>query len=178
MQEQWKPVKGFEGAYEVSDLGRVRALFSYHRWKPGRILKPYDTGAGYLAVKLSKGHKQRNYKVHILVAQAFIPNPENLPEVDHLGAKADCRAVRLKWSTKRQNEVHAMHSAQKGDGVYFDKKSGKWVAHYSPKPYAKECLGMFNTQREALAARRAAVKEITCEGDTGENQTKRRRKQP
>ena len=168
-QEQWRPVRGFEGAYEVSNLGRVRALFGYHRWKPGRILKPYDTGAGYLAVKLYKGKRGKNFKVHILVAQVFIPNPENLPEVDHLGAKADCRASKLKWSTKRQNEEHAMQSAQKGDGVYADGE--KWVASYSPKPYTRKFLGIFDTKREALAARRAAVKEITCEGDAGEHRT-------
>jgi hypothetical protein len=169
--EQWKPVRGFEGVYEVSDQGRVRNIVGYHRWFAGRILKPYDTGRGYLQVRLCniKAGKKVSKALHRLVAETFIPNPKHLPQVNHLGTKSDCRAFMLEWCTKRGNEKHAMKNELKGDGVYLDKKSGKWAAHYSPKPYAKEVLGLFKTKRKALAVRRAAIKETFCEGDTSED---------
>lgn len=77
--EIWKPVKGYEGLYEVSNLGRVKSL-KYGREK---VLKPGDDNNGYLFVKLYKDGKRKHFKVHRLVAEAFLPNPEGLPEVNH-----------------------------------------------------------------------------------------------
>lgn len=88
--EIWKEIKGFEGYYEVSDLGRVRRLdrydygCGYARFYKGRILKnlTYKT-TGYLHVQLCKSGTIVNKSVHRLVAEAFIPNPDNLPQVNH-----------------------------------------------------------------------------------------------
>lgn len=80
--EEWKPVKGYEGLYEVSNLGRVKSL-NYRRTGKERILKGRKNNWGYLQVILYKDDKRKNYKIHRLVAQAFLPNPDNLPEVNH-----------------------------------------------------------------------------------------------
>lgn len=89
-KEYWKPVVGYENLYEVSNLGRIR---SFDRWVKskngsiricrGRILKPGTDKRGYLYVVLCKNNKQKTYKVHRLVAEAFLPNPDNLPQVNH-----------------------------------------------------------------------------------------------
>lgn len=88
MIEVWKDIKGFEGIYQVSNLGRVRSLdrvgYQGHKLK-GKILKQnkYKANLNYLAVKLySKGHR-KTYRVHQLVAQTFLPNPNNYKEINH-----------------------------------------------------------------------------------------------
>lgn len=94
MEEIWKDVKGFEGRYQVSNLGRVRSLdfvqigrnqfgYSYEVIRKGRILKPKISVWGYYRVNLSVNRKISYRSIHRLVAMAFIPNPNNLPEVNH-----------------------------------------------------------------------------------------------
>lgn len=108
--EAWKPVVGFELTYEVSDQGRVRSLDRLV-WRPttpfrrkGAIIKPQLDGDGYPKVALGRAHQRR---VHRLVAEAFLPNPEQLPEVDHINAvKVDCRAVNLRWCSRQSNTAH------------------------------------------------------------------------
>ena len=91
MNEIWKDIKDYEGLYQVSNIGNVKSLarvvshkITGHRTIPERILKPNSDGAGYLYVSLSKDGKKRNPKIHRLVAEAFIPNLENLPQVNHI----------------------------------------------------------------------------------------------
>ena len=87
--ETWKPVKGYEGLYEVSDLGRVKkskllCLNQYILfWTEEKILKPRKNNRGYLRIALTKNKSHKVYLVHRLVAEAFIPNPNNLPMVNH-----------------------------------------------------------------------------------------------
>lgn len=89
-KEIWKDIAGYEKMYQVSNLGRVRSLdrYSWNGYKywlqKGKILKPCQQKSGYLNVDLSNSHsKSHKYRVHRLVAQAFIPNPNNLPCVNH-----------------------------------------------------------------------------------------------
>ncbi len=110
INETWKPIAGFEGRYEVSDLGRVRSLDreGVRNGRPvrfkGRVLKPGLDGDEYLHVSLGAGTIR---KVHRLVAQAFKPNPDNLPEVDHEDTnKTNCAAANLRWCTTRQNAAY------------------------------------------------------------------------
>lgn len=91
--EIWKDIKGYEGYYQVSNLGRIRSIdryiynpgcfgFPYQNIK-GRIIKPYDQGSGHLQIILSKEHKCKNYYVHRLVMEAFTENPDNFPCINH-----------------------------------------------------------------------------------------------
>jgi hypothetical protein len=112
--DEWKPVVGFEGLYEVSDLGRVRSL---DRTVPSIIgIKQHRRGAimaqsldsDYLHLLLWKNGKGYNCWTHRLVAQAFIPNPDGKPEVNHKEQpKTDNRVSNLEWATKAQNDEHA-----------------------------------------------------------------------
>ena len=101
MYEMWKAVPGYEGLYEVSHLGRV---FSVRR---GKLRRLNDTGRGYLQVMLSKDGHRAHVLVHRLVAEVFIPNPENKPQVNHInGDKNDNRAENLEWCTMGENLRH------------------------------------------------------------------------
>lgn len=99
--EKWKPVFGYEGLYEVSDLGRVRSKYS-GEWK---VLKPAKNHNGYLFVNLKRDSRQKNFYLHRLVADAFIPN-DNIfnTEVNHINEiKSDNRASNLEWCDRSYN---------------------------------------------------------------------------
>ena len=96
-KELWKMIPGYEGLYMVSDLGRVKSI----RFEKERILKT-DMSSGYLRVML--GRRNGHFLVHRLVAEAFIPNPDNLPCVNHINeVKTDNRVENLEWCTKKYN---------------------------------------------------------------------------
>ena len=101
--EIWKDIAGYEGLYQVSNLGRVKSL-KKGRWGTGkeRILKPAKDGNGYLFVKLCKDGNSKMYHIHRLVADAFIPNPDNLPTVDHINRdRTDNRVENLRWASMK-----------------------------------------------------------------------------
>lgn len=101
MLEIWKPVVGYEGLYKVSNLGKVKACPK--NGLSERELKPVIVGL-YPSVKLVKDGVYKNKYVHRLVADAFIPNPDNLPEVNHKDEdKMNCSADNLEWCTRRYN---------------------------------------------------------------------------
>lgn len=112
LQEIWKPVKNYEGIYEVSSLGRVKALprirSNNHKYKE-IIMKQTDNGRGYMVVSLKhSGKKRKNHYVHIMAATAFHPNPHNFPQVNHKDAtKENNRITNLEWCTLKQNMEHA-----------------------------------------------------------------------
>lgn len=101
--EEWLPVVGLEEYYKVSSLGRVFSSIS------SKILDPKPNPNGYIEVKLRiKFGKGLSFKVHRLVAQAFIPNPENKPQVDHINCiKSDNSKVNLRWCTNLENQQYA-----------------------------------------------------------------------
>lgn len=111
--ENWKDIVGFEGFYQVSDLGRVKSL-SRNSIRRGRIYPQKESilrqsGLKYLSVSLQKEGISKRCNVHRLVANAFIPNPENKPEVNHInGIKTDNRSSQLEWVTRRENEDHSI----------------------------------------------------------------------
>lgn len=101
--EQWKPIVGYEGLYEVSSLGRIKSL-NYHRAGKEKILKPEKERNGYLRVGLWKNGKQKMFYVHRLVGEAFIPNPEKLPEINHKNEnKANNAVENIEWCDRRYN---------------------------------------------------------------------------
>ena len=101
--EHWKAIVGYEGIYEVSDTGLVRSL-NWERTKQVRVLRPGKLERGYLFVPLSKDGHVKNFLVHRLVAQAFIPNPQCLPQVNHKDEDKENNSVsNLEWCTARYN---------------------------------------------------------------------------
>lgn len=104
--EEWRDVKDYEGLYQVSNLGRVRTFrYADHRVRSQYRHKKYN----YWQILLQrKGLKKKTAKVHRLVAQAFLPNPHNLPEVNHLDCdRLNNRVENLEWCDRRRNMEHA-----------------------------------------------------------------------
>ena len=101
--EIWKDIKDFEGLYQVSTWGRVKSL-NYKRSGKEGILRPVKQNKGYLMVTLCKDGKHKQKLLHILVAGAFILNPENKPYIDHIdGNKLNNFYLNLRWCTYKEN---------------------------------------------------------------------------
>jgi hypothetical protein len=111
IEEFWRPIKGYEGIYRVSNLGRIKSLSRLVQCKNGyrktkeKILKPHINKSGYCSLDLGKKNK---HLLHRIVANAFIPNPDNKPCVNHLnGIKSDNKFDNLEWCTYSENEKHS-----------------------------------------------------------------------
>ena len=102
MKEIWKPIKDYEGLYEVSNLGRVKSL------RRNIIVKPYMNHTGYWMVNLWYNCKQDKRLISRLVAETFIPNPNDYPIINHIdGNKQNNHVSNLEWCTYSQNIKHA-----------------------------------------------------------------------
>ena len=116
--EVWKNIEGYEGLYQVSNMGRVKSMERIRIKKDGRkftvkerVLKPGVTKDGYLIVALHAGDKQKTLTVHRLVCQAFHKNPENKPCVNHIDEnKTNNAASNLEWCTYEENNNHGKHN--------------------------------------------------------------------
>lgn len=108
MKEIWKPLKDYEGRYEVSNLGNIRSL-NYHLTGKMQLLKQQKNKDGYLYVSVPKEYnKRRQILIHRAVAMAFIENPLNKPEVNHKdGNKQNNNSDNLEWVTMQENQRHA-----------------------------------------------------------------------
>jgi hypothetical protein len=115
MKEIWRNVVNYEGLYMVSNLGYVKSLGNGNarnpNWQKERILKSGKDKDGYLKVALFKDGKRKNYSVHRLVALAFLPNPNNLPQVNHINEiKNDNRVENLEWCSAKYNNNYGNHN--------------------------------------------------------------------
>lgn len=135
VNEIWKPINGFEGLYEVSNTGLVRSMDRVIVTKrgvkkplKGKILKP-NMNDGYAYICLSKDGKELKYKAHRLVAEAFIPNPDNLPYINHKNeCKSDNRVENLEWCTKWYNEHYGTFHEKSVTNLR--KKLGRPICQY------------------------------------------------
>lgn len=142
MKEIWKDIKGYEGMYQISSFGRVKSLervveYLYNGNKKTKrikeqILKPQQIKKGYLVVGLSKNNKHTHALISRLVAEAFIPNPENKPQVDHINTDVtDNRVENLRWCTQQENTDNPISKAKHRD--YYSKHVGN--KHHCAKRY-------------------------------------------
>ena len=101
MMEIWKDIPGYEGYYQVSNIGRVRNS------EQGHLLQPNKKRTGYIQVTLSRQGIARTYRLHRIVAQTFIPNLGNKPYINHKnGDKSNNRVENLEWCTPSENQRH------------------------------------------------------------------------
>ena len=149
MKEEWREVKGYEGLYRVSSTGKVKSLLT------GISMKQAANHKGYLIVQLSNKGQRKNKRVHRLVAEAFILNPDGLPEVDHInGIRQDNRADNLRWvsgSTNTRNREVCRRASSQYNGVHWDIKLGRWKASIWHERKTKS-LGYFTEETEAAKA--------------------------
>lgn len=98
--EIWKDIRGFEGSYQISSLGRVKSL----KWGKERIMKLNKNRCGYPMICLTHKYQKISKLIHKLVAEAFIPNPDNKSEIDHIDTdKTNNRVENLRWCTRSEN---------------------------------------------------------------------------
>lgn len=124
MKEIWKDIENYEGLYQVSNLGRVRSLdrilrnsHKSFRLSKGRLVAITDNGNGYKIASLSKGGR-KNFYVHRLVAQAFLPNPNNLFQVNHKDCiKSNNNVDNLEWCSPIYNTRHAIENGRVLDKI-------------------------------------------------------------
>ena len=106
MKEIWKDIPNYEGLYQASNLGRIKSLW----YGKEKILKLTDNGNGYLQVFLCKNGIRKIFLVHRLIALTFIPNPNNLPEVNHRNEIKNCNLVdNLEWCTSFYNTRYSQN---------------------------------------------------------------------
>jgi hypothetical protein len=114
--EEWLPIIGYEERYMVSNFGRIKSLFG-RWWARERMNRLHLNQAGYPCVRLCKGDKGKTLRVHRLMSAAFIDNPENKKEVNHIdGDKTNGVIYNLEWNTRKENQNHSCYILLKGRG--------------------------------------------------------------
>ena len=134
MQEIWKDIKNYEGLYQISNLGKIKSLERKVKNQKGNrtvkeIILKCSEGKSYVQVTLSKKNNYKTKLVHRLVAEAFIPNPNNLSEVNHIdGNKHNNNVNNLEWVSRYDNMQHAkklgLINTLKGNKSYWYNKYG------------------------------------------------------
>ena len=168
MIEEWKDIKNFEGKYQVSNLGRVRSLYDQNQFKKTyrtKLLK-FGKRAGYYVVNLQNCKERKSCQVHRLVAQAFIPNQNNNPVVNHIDEnRLNNRVDNLEWCTQKENVIHSKYQFYKpkrrcklssSGEKYIIKRNRCGRTYYEvciPKRGKKIYMGQRNTLEEAVILR-------------------------
>lgn len=168
IEEIWKDILGYEGFYQVSSFGRVRSLDRYdsrNYFRKGRILKLSADRKGYLRVGLHSNGKEKFYSVHRLVAEAFIHNPDNLPEVNHIDEdKTNNRVENLEFCDSKYNNNYGTRK----DRIRNTKlKKGYWSGlskeEYKKKRYQEHKDKISERQKKYYQENKDKLKEYRKE---------------
>ena len=109
MEERWKDIKGYEGLYQISDLGRVKSLGN-NKTKKDKILKNTMNNAGYYYIDLSKDNIKKRYTIHRLVGIYFVDGYKEGYTVNHINeCKTDNKYTNLQWCSQQENTLHSSH---------------------------------------------------------------------
>jgi hypothetical protein len=156
VEEEFKIIEGFE-TYSISNLGIVKNNLT------NRILKQTINSAGYYKVNLFNDRKSYPHNIHRLVAKAFIPNPENKQQVDHIDNNPLNNNINnLRWVTNQQNSFNTRICKKNTSGckgVSFEKKSNKWYAEITING-KQQRLGYFDNIEDAIISRYNKAKEL------------------
>lgn len=156
--EEYKDIIDYEASYQISNFGNVKNK------NTGRILKPTEGKTDkYYYISLCKDGKQKNTKIHRLVASHFVENPENKPYVDHIdNNKLNNVATNLRWATQQENNRNKIiysNNTSGFKGVVFDKRYNKWQARTRIDGKSIS-FGSFDKIEDAVEARVKAVNKI------------------
>ena len=142
--EHWKSIAGYEGLYEVSDLGIVKSL----KYGKEKILKPWKNHNGYLHVDICKDGQKKMSLVHRIVAEAFIPNPNNLETINHKDeVKTNNVASNLEWMSQKDNINYGTHNKRVAESLskqvqMFNKSTGELLATFPSLMEAERVTGI------------------------------------
>lgn len=154
MIPEWKPVVGYEGLYIVSSIGHVKSLFRYKR-----ILKYNINKRGYASVELFKNGESKRLLVHRLVAQAFIPNPDNLPQINHLDENPLNNAVsNLEWCTAKYNDNYGNRNAKIKAHTDYTTEDRKRIARSNGAVASKSII---QQRRDGISIRYMSAKQAS-----------------
>lgn len=160
MNEVWKPIAGYEGLYEVSNLGRVRKISG----NAPKMIAVTDNGHGYKIVGINDGHGRKNHYVHRLVAAAFVPNPNNLPTVDHIDHnRENNNACNLRWMTQGDNVRHSASIMSKPRMKPMTNTGERYISRQKRDgryrlTIRRHQIGTYKTINDAKAVRDAILK--------------------
>lgn len=126
-RELWKDIEGYEGLYQISNMGRVKSLGGKASHKNEMILK-LGIRNTYNVVNLRKNNNKKSFQIHRLVANAFIPNPNNYPIINHKDENPLNNCVdNLEWCTQKHNVIHSRHKMYKQRKIIYSDINEKYI---------------------------------------------------
>ena len=147
--EVWKDIIGYEGLYQVSNWGRVKSL-NYKRTGKERLLNPKPNNKGYMRVTLYKNKIRTKHFVHRLVAQTFIPNPNNYPEVNHKDENPNNNHLdNLEWCDRKYNINYGTRRKRQSEKMKGRKHNNEHKKKNGKKIINLDTREIFNSLREA-----------------------------
>lgn len=142
MDEIWRDIDGYKGLYQISNKGRVKSL----KWGKERILKPVINNSGYYCINLYNDSVIKRFLLHRLVAQAFIPNPHNLPEVNHKDENKKNNCVEnIEWCDRRYNNNYGTRNKRLSRKILQYSKSGEFIREWKSAHEVERVLKIAQT---------------------------------
>jgi hypothetical protein len=173
MEEIWKDVVGYEGYYQVSNFGRIKSVDRIKHYSnrkasflKGRVMSSSKNACGYERLDIRKDNVKKQFLLHRLIAEAFIPNTDNKPEVNHInGIKDDNRVCNLEWVTHDENMKHAYNmgvgTARRGSDnglsklAEIDVYNIKYNLHFVNTPHLTKIYSVSKSTIEKVRSNRS-----------------------